>query len=130
MNVPALFLSAFLGVLVPAETPNFTSRVQCKKADVLIGPDNDSLPWVHEYPILRIGEASHFNEALIHENFRISDSIHGYAEFGAANRDRCSGAVDSVWIWLPAEMVDSYSNAAQQDFEQVAKRIGRTKVFQ
>src|SRR6267378_2022013 len=96
---------------------------------VLIGANNDSLPWVYENLVLRIGKAGYLNEALIHDNLGIPYSVHGNAEFGATNGDRCGGTIDSVGIWFPAEMVDSYANAAQQNFEQLPERIGRAKVF-
>jgi hypothetical protein len=125
-----LFVTAILWVLVSTETANFPGRVECKEVDVLIGSDNDSLARVHENLILGIGEAGDLDKTLIHNYFCISHPIHGHTEFGAANRDRCGGTVDSVGIWLPTEMVDFYPDAAQQDFEQLAKRIGRPKIFQ
>src|SRR6267378_2045227 len=124
------FVSAVLRVPVPTETANFTTGAECKETDVLIGADNDSLPRVHENLILRIGEAGHLNKALVHDNFCISDPIHGYAEFSAANRDRGGGTVDSVWIWFPTEMVDFYPNAAQQNFKHFPESAGGLKVFQ
>jgi hypothetical protein len=117
-------------VLVPAKSTNFTGRAGYEEVYVLVRADDDPLPWMHKNLVLRIGKAGHLNEALIHDNFCISDSIHGYAEFSAANSDRRGWTVDSVGIWLPTEMVDFYPDAAQQDFEQLAKRIGRPKIFQ
>src|SRR6266850_2966299 len=97
---------------------------------VLIGANNDSLPWVYENLVLRIGKAGYLNEALIHDNLCIPRSVHGNAEFGATNGDRCRGTIDSVGIWFPAEMIDFYANAAQQDLEQLPERIRGAKVFQ
>jgi hypothetical protein len=117
-------------VLVPAKTANFTSWAGYEEVYVLVRANDDPLPWVHKNLVLRIGKAGHLNEALIHNYFCISYSIHSNAEFGAANRNRRCGTVDSVGIWPPAEMVDFYPNAAEQDFKQLPERIGRTKVFQ
>jgi hypothetical protein len=125
-----LLAGVVLRALVSAETPNFTGWAGCEEMYVLIGANNDSLPWVYENLVLRIGKAGYLNEALIHDNLCIPYSVHGNAEFGATNGDRCRGTIDSVGIWFPAQMVDSYVNAAEQNFEQFPERIGRAKVFQ
>jgi hypothetical protein len=125
-----LFVSIVLRVLVSAETANLTGWAGWEEVYVLIGANNNSLPWVHENLVLRIGKAGYLNEAFIHDNFCIPDSVHGNAEFGATNGDRCCGTIDSVGIWFPTEMIDSYTNAAHQNFEQLPEGVGRVKVFQ
>ena len=96
-------------------------RDRANEMEILAALHQHSPAGFDQHPPVRIGEAGHFDGALVNHHLRRTLGIHLDPEFGAAHRNRRGGTIHPVRIRLSREVIDLHPHHAECDAEELAQ---------